>query len=167
MLVKLYTLPDVVSLIAQQRAVGIDVRRAIAPEKHIVVDWVRRTFLREAWASECDVTFARQPVACYISVADNHVVGFACYDATYKNFFGPTGVDPAFRGRDIGRTLLLVCLHDMAVQGYAYAIIGAVGPVEFYKRTVGAVVIEDSTPGIYRGMLRTPPQTNTTSGNQA
>lgn len=42
----------------------------------------------------------------------------------------------------------------MREQGYAYAIIGGVGPVEFYAKTVGAVVIEGSDPGIYRGMIR-------------
>jgi hypothetical protein len=35
-----------------------------------------------------------------------------------------------------------------------YGIIGGVGPVEFYRKTVGAVKIEGSTPGIYRNILR-------------
>jgi hypothetical protein len=42
----------------------------------------------------------------------------------------------------------------MAGQGYAYAIIGGVGPVEFYAKTVGAIVIAGSQPGIYGGMLK-------------
>jgi GNAT superfamily N-acetyltransferase len=156
MLVKLYTLADVNPLIAQQRAAGIDIRRALAPEKQVVVDWVRQHW-SPAWASECDVAFANQPVSCFIAVEGQQLVGFACYDATCKNFFGPTGVDQALRGRKIGATLLLACLQAMAAQGYAYAIIGGVGPAEFYAKTVGAVVIEDSTPGIYRGMLRAQP----------
>lgn len=36
---------------------------------------------------------------------------------------------------------------------YGYAIIGWVGPAEFYAKAVGAVEIPDSTPGVYRGML--------------
>ena len=154
MLAKLYTLPPVTPLIAQLAADNIMVRRAIAPETHIVVEWWRRTLAGDAWADECAIAFARQPVSCWIAVADNAPIGFACYDATCRNFFGPTGVDPQFRGRRIGQALLLAALHDMAAQGYAYAIIGGVGPAEFYAKAVGAVVIPDSSPGVYHGMLR-------------
>jgi len=41
----------------------------------------------------------------------------------------------------------------MKHQGVGYAIIGGVGPAEFYTKAVGAVAIEDSAPGIYRGLL--------------
>lgn len=41
----------------------------------------------------------------------------------------------------------------MHQQGYAYAIIGWVGPVEFYKKTVGAAIIPDSAPGIYKRLI--------------
>jgi hypothetical protein len=40
-----------------------------------------------------------------------------------------------------------------ASAGYAYAIIGGAGPTAFYAKTVGAVAIEGSTPGIYRDPL--------------
>lgn len=153
MLVKLYTLPDAAPLIAEQRAAGVDIRRALVPEKHVVIDWVRQTF-GPGWASECETTFARQPVSCFIAVENNKLLGFSCYDATCKNFFGPIGVDPAQQGRKIGAALLVVTLHAQAAEGYAYAIIGGVGPAEFYAKTVGAELIEDSVPGVYRGMLR-------------
>ena len=153
LLVTLYTLPDVAPLLERQRAAGVDVRRALAPEKHLVVDWVRQAW-RAAWASECEVAFARQPIACFIAIEAQQLIGFACYDATYRNFFGPIGVLEAARGRAIGLALLLACLHAQAAQGYAYAIIGGAGPIDFYAKTVGAVVIADSVPGIYRGMLR-------------
>lgn len=156
MLVKLYTLPPVAPLIEQQRAAGVDVRRALAPEKHIVVDWVQREW-RAAWASECEGAFARAPVSCFVAVEHEQLIGFACHDVTCPNFFGPTGVLESHRGRGIGAVLLLACLHAMAAQGYAYAIIGAVGPAEFYAKTVGATLIPDSTPSVLRGMLRTPP----------
>lgn len=153
MLVKLYTLPDVQPLIAALRAAGVTIRRAIAPEKHVVVDWVREQW-GLPWASECEVAFTNHPASCFVAVENQRLVGFACYDATCKNFFGPTGVDPALRGRKIGQALLLASLHAMAADGYAYAIIGGVGPAEFYAKTAGAVLIEDSTPSIYGGMLR-------------
>jgi hypothetical protein len=48
---------------------------------------------------------------------------------------------------------LRVSLTAMRDAGYGYAIIGGVGPAEFYRRTVGAIKIPDSNPGIYAEML--------------
>lgn len=153
LLVKLYELPPMHALIDSLAAQGITIRRAIAPEKYLVTAWVRDHF-GAGWASETDVAFSNHPPTVFVAVHEEKCVGFACCDATMKNFFGPTGVDDALRGRGIGRALLLACLHDMWARGYAYAIIGAAGPVDFYAKAVGATVIEGSTPGIYRGMLR-------------
>ena len=68
--------------------------------------------------------------------------------------FGPVGVREDYRGRGIGKALLLASLHAMAGEKYAYAIIGWVGPIQFYAETVGATVIEGSEPGIFQGILR-------------
>lgn len=165
MLVKLYNLPETNADILRLRTEGVDVRRALAPEKHLVVQWVREQF-NAYWASECEVSFARTPVSCFVAVAMERqsalagqaqglpLLGFACYDATLKNFFGPTGVLERERGRGIGRALLIAALQAMHAEGYGYAIIGGVGPAEFYQKAVGAMLIEDSSPGVYRGMLR-------------
>lgn len=153
MLVKLYELPDKAPLIRQLAEQGIVIRRALAPEKHIVKDWVLRHF-RSHWESECDVAFSRQPVSCFIATEGDRMVGFGCYEATCKNYFGPTGVHPDMRGRGVGKALLLACMHAMYDEGYAYAIIGGAGPTDFYSKTIGAIPIEGSSPGVYRGMLR-------------
>lgn len=152
MLVKLYELPELTPLIDALRADGIDVRRSIAPEKHVVVAWVRQTF-GNGWASETEAAFSNHPVSCWIAAHEGRCIGFGCYDATYRNFFGPTGVDETYRGKGIGRALLLGCLHDQRAQGYGYSVIGDPGPLDFYARSVNAIVIPDSSPGIYRGML--------------
>ena len=153
LLVKLYELPEVVPGLQKLRKRKIEVRRALAPEKAIVVDWVRQTF-SAGWASESDVAFSRSPITCFIAVSGKTLLGFACYDATCKNFFGPTGVAPEQRRGGIGKALLLVSLSAMAANGYAYAIIGGVGPVDYYKKIVRAIPIPASAPGIYRGMLK-------------
>jgi GNAT superfamily N-acetyltransferase len=152
MLVKLYELPASDEILGRLAETGISMRRAMPPEKHKVLDWIRSNF-SEAWASEADVAFARQPVSCFIAIKDKHLLGFACHDATCRNFFGPTGVDPEARGKGIGAALLFACLEAMRSQGYGYAIIGGVGPADFYAKTVGAVPIEGSQPGIYRVLL--------------
>jgi ribosomal protein S18 acetylase RimI-like enzyme len=152
MLVKLYALPDSRDVHERVANAGITTRRALAPEKHKVLAWVREKF-SEHWASEVDVAFSRQPIACFIAVKQKAIVGFACHDATCPNFFGPTGVDPNERKHGIGKALLFHCLEAMKSQGFGYAIIGGVGPAEFYTKAVGAVPIEGSEPGIYRGLL--------------
>lgn len=153
MLVKLYTLPDPAPALAEQERQGVTVRRALAPEKRRVVEWVRRTFSDTAWDSECDVAFSHQPIGCYVAVRGGKLIGFGCYDATAKGFFGPTGVAESARGLGTGKALLLACLHSLRMEGYGYAIIGGVGPAEFYARVAGATIIEDSTPGLYAGLL--------------
>ena len=152
MLVKLYELPASDDMVSRLAEGGISIRRALPPEKHNVIEWIRGNF-SEAWTSEADIAFARQPVSCFIAVQDKRLLGFACHDTTCKNFFGPTGVDPQARGKGIGVALLLACLEAMRHQGYGYAIIGGVGPADFYTKTVGAIPIEGSQPGIYRGLL--------------
>jgi GNAT superfamily N-acetyltransferase len=153
MLVKLYELPELEPALKKLKASGIEIRRPLAPEKHIVTDWVKKHF-DEKWASECDVSFSNRPVSCFIAVKGEKILGFACHDATCRNYFGPMGVDKKERGRGTGKALLLACMHAMKQYGYAYAVIGGAGPVEFYAKTVGAVAIENSAPGIYRGMLK-------------
>ena len=152
MLVKLYDLPGSHDAFSRLAAAGVSVRRALPPEKHKVLDWIGRTF-SAAWASEADVAFARQPVSCFLAIQGKSLLGFACHDATCPNFFGPTGVDAGARGQGIGAGLLFACLEAMRQQGFAYAIIGGVGPADFYAKTVGAIPIAGSEPGIYRGLL--------------
>lgn len=152
MLVRLYHLPPLEPVLAAQHTHAIQVRRALAPEKTRVVEWVQAHF-GQGWADETDCAFGHQPVGCFIAHRGQEIIGFACYDATVKNFFGPTGVAETARGKGTGTALLLVALWAMRWEGYAYAIIGGVGPADFYTRVCGAVLIDDSTPGIYAGLL--------------
>jgi GNAT superfamily N-acetyltransferase len=153
MLVKLYNLPDSTKLTDKLKNEDIEIRHPLPPEKHIVINWVRNNF-SEGWASECEKTFSTLPVTSYIAVRDGKILGFACYEATCKNFFGPTGVLQEARGSGIGAALLLRSLESLREQGYAYAVIGGVGPADFYSKVAGAVLIENSSPGIYKGMLK-------------
>ncbi|OUS30447.1 GNAT family N-acetyltransferase ['Osedax' symbiont bacterium Rs2_46_30_T18] len=151
MLVKLYQLPET-QVFGKLAAAAVEIRPAMAPEKRLVCSWIAEKF-GEQWASEAEVAFARQPCSIVLAIANQQLLGFGCYDATCKGFFGPTGVDEKSRGQGIGEGLLFMCLQTMRAQGYGYAVIGGAGPKEFYRAKVGAVEIAGSVPGIYQGML--------------
>jgi GNAT superfamily N-acetyltransferase len=154
MLVKLYELPDLHEQLKSTARQGVLVRRPSPWERPLFLDWVRHLF-SPVWAAECETAFAANPPSCFIALQNQTLVGFACHDCTRKNFFGPTGVAESARGKGVGLALLLACLHAMRDAGYAYAVIGGVGPAEYYSKTVGATMIAGSTPGIYDfGLLR-------------
>ncbi len=155
MLVRLYALPEGAPLRAQLAGQGITVRSCRPYERHIVADWVGRQFSPK-WVSECKVAIGHQPVGCVIATQGGKPVGFACWDATARGFIGPMGVDPSARGAGLGRALLVTALEQMREYGYAYAVIGGVGPAEFYANCVGATPIADSSPGIYADILPEP-----------
>lgn len=158
LLVRLYDLPqfDAETKVA---AAGIVVRRAIPPERHVVLDWVRTQF-DQIWASEVGVAIGSLPVTCWIAVRNGELLGFACHDATAKGFFGPTGVLESARGQGIGEALLIATLRGMREAGYGYCVIGDPGPVGFYQKRLDALEIPKSNPGIYAGMLRNTPETD-------
>ena len=153
MLVNLMRLPPRDACAEELRRAGALVRRARPWELTAVREFVGREFAR-AWADELTPGFARQPVTVFVALREGRLAGFAAYECTRKDFFGPTGVAEAERGRGLGRALLVAALWGLRELGYAYAIIGGVGPAGFYERAVGARLIPDSSPGVYADPLR-------------
>jgi GNAT superfamily N-acetyltransferase len=148
LLVNLLKLPPL------ETAEGFIVRRAQPFELSPVHRFVAENF-SHSWADEISVGFARQPISVFIATIDRDIAGFAAYECTRRGFFGPTGVLQSAQGRGIGKALLLASLWALREMGYVYAIIGAAGPVRFYQKTVGAIIIPDSEPGIYTDALKT------------
>ncbi len=154
MLVKLYDLPDSAPLYEKLKAEGIEIIRPMSPNRDRVLAWIREYF-GDGWASEVTIAFGSHPINCFIAVdkKERKILGFAGYDCTVKNFFGPTGVQKEYRGRGIGKALLFKCLEAMRDDSYGYAIIGDAGPVDFYAKACGATVIEGCQPGVYKDMI--------------
>ena len=168
MLVKLYALPDLAQVLAEQKSRSVEIRQAHPDEKYKIAEWVRER-IKPNWGVGCEVALEQRPPSChiafekdpaYVPTADPYhlpseiLLGFACYDVVAKGVLGPIGVREDRRGGGIGTTLLLTCLHAMAAQRYAYAVIGWTGPAEWYAKTVGATIIEGSEPGVFRGPLK-------------
>ena len=148
-LVKLYQLP-----VLNSGDTKIIFRRVMAYEKTKVLNWVKSEFT-VAWSDECSVAFSQPMISCFIAIEGGNIIGFACYDCTQKNFFGPMGVAEKSRQKGVGRHLMITAFHAMEEMGYAYAIIGGCdGQVDYYSNAVGAIPIENSTPGIYSDKLK-------------
>ena len=152
MLVRLYDLPDSAGLYEKVKSAGVTLRRARAFEKHTVAAFAKEHFSAK-WVSEVEVALARQPITCFIATKDKKILGFACYDTTMRGFFGPTGVLEEARGLGLGKALLFKALEGIRDLGHAYAIIGGVGPREFYEKACGAIEIPGSDPGTYTDLL--------------
>lgn len=155
MLIRLYALPDAAPARAAAAEQGITIRFCNPFERHIVADWIGRTFSAR-WVDEFKVAMGHQPLGCFIATRERKVIGFVCYDTTARGFIGPMGVDPGVRGGGVGKALLLTALEQMRSLGYAYAVVGGVGPKEFYAKCAGATEIEGSDPGIYADILPVP-----------
>ena len=153
MLVKLYDLKEEPGLSQRMKEEGVRVKRAMAFDRNRVLQFVAEQF-GEGWACECANALAENPTNCFIAIKDKQVVGFACFDCTSKNFFGPMGVLPSMRAKRVGEALLKKCLWAMEAQGYGYAVIGGVSSARgFYEKTVGAAVIPGSETGVYHRLI--------------
>ena len=163
LLVKLYKLQDVdPGRVQSLAAQGIFLRAARSTEAALIERWVTQNF-SESWGRAASRATLRNPSACHLAVerdlrrlpaspydlGTEQLLGFACYDADVRGMFGPIGVRADRRDKGIGTALLLRTMRAMADVGYAYAIIGWAGPVEWYAREVGATVIANSEPGPY------------------
>ncbi len=143
LLVRLYDLNEL-----PQAPEGVEIRRPLPHERGTIRKWIDATF-GSGWGDEFASSFRSIPASSFIALRGGRIVGFACYEVTCRGFFGPTGVLESERGKGIGTVLLLRSLLGLRELGYAYGIIGGVGPTDFYVKSLGAIPIPGSTPGIY------------------
>lgn len=140
MLCPLIQLPPLEPHLNRLRENGITIRRPNPWEQTALRKFIEQHF-SVGWADEISVAFSSQPVTCFIALHEKKIVGFAGYECTRKNYFGPTGIDPQFEKRGIGSALLQAALRGLQSLGYVYAVIGSVSSVEYYQKTAGAIVI--------------------------
>ena len=148
MLVRLYDLPDTRPSLERAPAGGFSVRRAEPWDRERMRSFATRCF-GEFWAIEADRAFNHSPITAFVASDGPEIGGFAVYECTRRGYFGPTGVREDLHGKGVGAALLLRCLNSMIEMGYAYAVIGGVGPAEFYEKVCGDFVIPGSEVGVY------------------
>lgn len=162
MLIRLYEVEEDAALLARLRERGIRVARALAPDRDRILDFVAdhaaANWPQESatsWRSECAAALSNNPPTLFLAIGDKAIAGFACYDATAKGFFGPTGVLRDHQGSGIGSALLLRTLVAMREAGYGYAIVGspARSAMAFYVKCAGATPIEANSRGVYERLV--------------
>ena len=149
MIVGLYRLPDCAP------PGNIKIKRAFVGDKQKILSFVENQF-GKGWLGETEHALMQEVPKCFIATENGRIVGFACYDATARGYFGPIGVDASCRGKSVGAALLIATLNAMREYGYGYAVIGWVNEAAgFYRKTVGAVNIPDGTPEntVYSNMV--------------
>lgn len=141
MLVNLSTLP-----VPDGCPPTVQIKRAYPGDKAVILEFIR-THFQENWMHEAEYALMQNPPACFVATENGRLIGFACYDASAKGFFGPIGVAAEGRGRHIGTALLCKTLEAMRWAGYGYAVIGWVdGPEAFYEKAVNAFRIPGGEP---------------------
>ncbi len=153
MLVRLYDLPDAAPYYRRAEEAGVAIRRAEPWDRFRLREFIEKHF-GSPWAAEADYAFTHRPITGFVAIVKGRIVGFAVYECTRRGYFGPTGVREDLRGNGVGAALLFRCLESMWEMGYAYAVIGGVGPREFYEKVCDAFVIPGSDPGIYGDAYR-------------
>ncbi len=154
MLVKLYNIPNSHDIEKKILKNGIRVKKALAPDRSKIIAF-SRICAKDDYSDEVRAAFSNNPVTCYIATREKELIGFACYEATARNFFGPMAVLESERKKGVGKALLLKALESMRELGYAYAIIGwpANSAVSFYKKCAGAIMIDEKSSGVYKRMI--------------
>jgi GNAT superfamily N-acetyltransferase len=111
-------------------------RRAASENRNEVLDFIERVF-GPIWRFE-----ASNAETIFHAEADGEIAGFATHEANNRGlgFFGPTGVDPRFRGRGLGRDLLLASLADLRRRGFDRVIIPWTDAIDFYRKSCGAAI---------------------------
>ena len=139
MLVNLTHLPEIPSV------EGVKIKAALACNKAQIMEFIRERW-GDGWCGEAEKALLQQTPKLFIATEKGNIIGFACFDSTARDYFGPIGVDESCRGRKIGEALLLRTLHAMRDYGYGYAIIGDVGDAHgFYEKIAGASFIPGGT----------------------
>lgn len=132
----------------------IKIKRLLSPNSDKLVEFVKTNFT-DGWASEVKAGAYKEHPTCFIAEHNGEIIGFACYDATAKGYFGPTGVSPKYRGYNVGQMLLLTTLEAMKEAGYGYAVIGSVGESVqgFYAKYVNFLKFEVK-PDLYSRLVK-------------
>jgi predicted N-acetyltransferase YhbS len=123
---------------------GGRIARVLPFEAAYVTAFIQENFPASDWAEEIADALHAPKTRVFIAIEGKKIIGFAAYDATCKDFFGPLGVAEEKRGHSYGEALTYATLLAMKEEGYAYAMVGWAGPIEWYQEKFGAIKVGNS-----------------------
>ena len=117
-------------------AADVEVRLVVSDDERKLKEFVFVNF-SESWWKEIEAIFNSESSAfSVIACCNGEVVGFASVGATNSSWFGPMGVGEQFRGRGIGKILLLKSINEATFRGENQLTIPWVNEA-FYNRCLG------------------------------
>lgn len=152
MICPLFDIPSCGELLQRLHDEGIHIRHAQSWERTALYEFIEQHFSRR-WADEVSLGFHHQPISIIVAVKGEEIIGFAAYEVTAPAYFGPTGVNEAYRGHGIGKALLLEALAGLRNLGYVYGIIGSPGPIDFYRKFTNGIMLPEEWTTIYSNTL--------------
>ncbi|WP_409251036.1 GNAT family N-acetyltransferase [Bacillus sp. SCS-153A] len=118
------------------------IKRAGTGDRDTVLSFVIGNF-GEGWAETLRNGFRQDEIPIFLAWKEERLIGFSSYDVyrDQKGIYGPMGVVKSERKSGVGGTLLHKALSDMKRKKYAYTILGEAGPIEYYEKECGAMLI--------------------------
>lgn len=112
--------PEIGELTVRLAADGIEIRRVTAADLPALMPFLAETFGWDWYRFAQEYLLAlfgpgADDICFLVAVQGERIVG---YCQQRRERFGPFGVDPALRGRGIGRVLLFRCLAEMLARGF-------------------------------------------------
>lgn len=120
---------------------GYRIRRAEPSDSSALEHMITETFSR---AQAFEISRALEVEGVHIAevAATGVLAAFAAHDGNSRGlgWFGPAGTRVEHRGHGVGECLLVHALADVAERGQSETIVAWVGPIDFYRRAVGAEI---------------------------
>ncbi len=119
----------------------VEIREATSRNDPIF-KWIEKNFSLQ-WSIEAQLALEKEYGRIYVAETNNEIAGFAVHSATHKCRFGPIGVDERYRGRCLGKLLLIHTLDSMRILGLRYAIIPWTTHLFFYAWIPGIIDMKE------------------------
>ncbi len=122
-------------------ATNTRIRRAVSKDDP-VFNWIEAKSSLQ-WRIEAQLALHKKYGRVYVAETNNEIAGFAVHSASHEYRFGPIGVDERYRGRGLGKTLLIHTLDSMRLLGIRYAIIPWTTHLFFYAWIPGIINVKE------------------------
>jgi hypothetical protein len=118
------------------------IKRAVAEDEDMLMNFTAEHF-GEGWKETLANGFRKEEIPIFLAWKAEKLIGFSSYDIyrDQKAIYGPMGVIESERKNRLGSLLLHEALSDMKRKGYAYIVLGEAGPIEYYEKECGAILI--------------------------